>query len=1056
MAVNRYFERTLMPYNPIERPMPFDQLLQAGLMKQQALDRTNAAISEFQEQKMLTGGARTNTAAQQLNQEYGGKASALTDKIMSGEITPDQAAYELRNINKAYNTDAAVKQVLMDQSLMNVSNQAIINEKLRGGRAENPYYDYDSQTFRQAKLDDLRSGRDVIGADNYALLTDPGLFEDFAPIINQLHEEYFTSQGITPGTYAYDGTTGTYKLKQTGKKIGIDPDRLEQLIKNYVTAAPIEESDRMSVQYRIARGKRLGTPYTEQNLIDDLMQANIFRPWMSEEVSEDLSGLGGKGEGSTTDEDPMPVVSGELGAEASGVQYVRTSIYNINPEKPVEGMRDILTSDEGRMKAANTKLGRKGYKIKEGTTLDNPEFLYADGTPVATQDMDDVKEEFQQYKNDINFFEGVERMANEKFQKANGKTIDQFLTETEKKYANDITRWILQAPEDRLFQKSIIGDGLMSEQEEKDMLAEAKSVVPNESDIILSAGNETLLVSLDYLMPDFPTDNVSDYELRLKTFLDKNAEDWERIGSSYYMPNADRATRLRYVPIEYAAQVDTELGKIVDKYVKPAAALEFLQKNEKSVYNTYISAQNEIKTILEENNRYKVGLFLNTLEGKDGRRDHRMLQDNIRNNESLTLRASEGRPGTGEKAGGTVRDLYKALGEEVSAQDFKATAVYLNEGPDGNVQMYARMQWSPRSGTEAEGNIDELEVPGVAGKKSFRDFDVNITTFMDDFFTSDVTLTYQAASLMKDQVYTMQVGETRPVYIPSKYGPAAEVEITRFNTGIDMKGFIYGEDPNGNVIKKDVMEIYRETTGAPSNALMPIDKAAEFAGQVASSAAGVAIKHPDMFDKDGNYLGADIPAKVLDRASQVESTLETNIDALRTAMPNIDPNESNQEVIDQLKKIIGFETAGQYHPNTRNTGKTDDPTGEKATAVGLIQFYEDKGKDQIKTIGKKEYTFAELGRMSIPQQITDVVIPYLAENGSKVKTIDELYFAIFMPAFVGMDKNLTLEDAVAQAESNGVNMEGLQPGDIKASNKAFRQARTLRDILDIVENYRNF
>ena len=1055
MAVNRYFERTLMPYNPIERPMPFDQLLQAGLMKQQALDRTNAAISEFQEQKMLTGGARTNNAAQQLNQEYGGKASALTDKIMSGEITPDQAAYELRNINKAYNTDAAVKQVLMDQSLMNLSNQAIVNERLRAGRAENPYYDYDSQTFRQAKLDELRSGKDVIGADNYALLTDPGLFEDFKGMLAQVHEEYFKEQDLD---VYFDQGTMQYKEKSSNNVVGIDPDRLKQMITQYVTAAPIEDSDMQSVQYRLAKARREGNTYAEQNLIDELMQVTAFKPWMSYQKTEDLSGLGGgKGKGRAgTDEAPMPVVSGELGAEASGVQYVRTSIYNINPEKPVEGMRDILTSDEGRMKAANTKLGRKGYKIKEGTTLDNPEFLYADGTPVATQDMDDVKEEFQQYKNDINFFEGVERMANEKFQKANGKTIDQFLTETEKKYANDITRWILQAPEDRLFQKSIIGDGLMSEQEEKDMLAEAKSVVPNESDIILSAGNETLLVSLDYLMPDFPINNVSDYELRLKTFLNKNAEDWERIGSSYYMPDTDRATRLKYVPIEYAAQVDTELGKVVDKYVKPAAALEFLQKNEKSVYNTYISAQDEIKTILEDNNRYKVGLFLNTLEGKDGRRDHRMLQDNIRNNESLTLRASEGRPGTGEKAGGTVRDLYKALGEEVSAQDFKATAVYLNEGPDGNVQMYARMQWSPRSGTEAEGNIDELEVPGVAGKKSFRDFDVNITTFMDDFFTSDVTLTYQAASLMKDQVYTMQVGETRPVYIPSKYGPAAEVEIPRFNTGIDMKGFIYGEDPNGNVVKKDVMEIYRETTGAPSNALMPIDKAAEFAGQVASSAAGVAIKHPDMFDKDGNYLGADIPAKVLDRASQVESTLETNIDALRTAMPNIDPDESNQEVIDQLQKIIRFETAGQYHPNTRNTGKTDDPTGEKATAVGLIQFYEDKGKDQIKTIGKKEYTFAELGRMSIPQQITDVVIPYLAENGSKVKTIDELYFAIFMPAFVGMDKNLTLEDAVAQAESNGVNMENLQPGDIKASNKAFNQARTLRDILDIVENYRNF
>jgi hypothetical protein len=1046
MAVNRYFDRTLMPYNPIERPMPFDQLMQAGLMKQQALDRTNAAISEFQEQKMLTGGARTNEAAQKLNEEYGGKASDLTNRIMTGEITPDQAAYELRNINKSYNTDAAVKQVLMDQSLMNVSNQAIVNERLRAGRAENPYYDYESQTFRQAKLEDLRAGKEQIGADNYALLTDPGLFEDFKGMLAQVHEEYFKQQDLD---VYFDQGTMQYKEKSSNNVVGIDPDRLNQMITQYVTAAPIEDSDMQSVQYRLAKARREGNEYAEQQLIDELMQVTAFKPWMSTQTTQDLSGLGGRGgRGTKTDEEgPMPTATMELGAESSGIQDVRTAMYNIQEDNPVEGIRELLKSDESRLVAANKRIGVKGYKLKEGSTLDAPEFTYADGTPIAEQDINDVKAEFQQYKNDINFFEGVEKMADDRFRKQNNYGIAEFYDRNYDKYKQFIDSRVLQ-------KASAIDPGPgFTEERAAELAVDLGNDLGLEEPVSINKYNTTLTPQ-EVFGESIPEGlGLGEQKAWLTGKLIENGIN-EKVATEYANKRVGMVKQdyhLNNIPLNLVGSFTTPKGNAVrstlNKHYGKEAALEVLEQKDKVAFEQYKNIDDSVQEILKENAQYKVGLALNTLEGKDGRRDHRMLQDLIRNNESLTLRRTEGTPGSGEKAGGTMRDVYKAMGGNVSAKDFKTGAVYLNEGPDGNVQMYARMQWNPQSGTKTDANIDDIEVNGAKG--SWRDFDVNITDYLDDFFTQDVTMVYHAAALMKDQVYTMQIGDSRNVYIPSKYGPAASINVKKFNTGIELEGSIYGEDPNGNVVKQDIMDYYYETTGAPKGSMIPIKDAAEFAGQAASSAAGVAIKHTDMFDKDGNYIGADVPAKVPQRAEQVTNTLSTNIDKIREVMPNIDPDESNQEVIDQLSKIIGFETAGQYHPNTRNSNDEAN-----TTAIGLIQFFEDPGKDKVKTIKGKEYTFAELGRMSIPQQINDVVIPYLAENGKKVKTIDELYFAVFMPAFIGMDKNMTLEEAVTQAENSGVNMKNLQAADIRRSNPAFSKTRTLREILDIVENYR--
>jgi hypothetical protein len=1077
--------------------MPFDQLLQAGLMKQQALDRTNAAISEFQEQKMLTGGARTNTAAQQLNQEYGGKASALTDRIMTGEITPDQAAYE-RNINKAYNTDPAVKQVLMDQSLMNVSNQAIMNEKLRGGRAENPYYDYDSQTFTQAKLDELRSGKDVIGADNYALLTDPGLFEDFAPIINQLHEEYFTSQGITPGTYAYDGTTGTYKLKETGKTIGIDPDRLEQLIKNYVTSAPIEDSDRMSVQYRIARGNRMGTPYTEQNLIDDLMQANIFRPWMSYQEGEDLSGLGGgKGSGSKKDEEaPLPTVQVELDTFRSEQMDIRNKIYGINEDDPVPGIKKVLT-DKGKAEAVDKKLAIKGYRIKRDASgkidWDNPEFVYAGGPADGNiiefgQDKDAALREYQEFKNDLKFYEGIEAMTRDKFEKAVGKSMDQFVNDILDKHGDRI--------DEKLAEYVTSPPNEASRQLTEQMLSRSKVATGNleaqetlESELGKTYGMDKVLIDYNTMtvnaadvFSDFPVDgSFAERQAFLRSkYTDLGLDDAEaqKFADQRYYPGAgaDKMLNPNKVPLAVLAKAQTPEGNQVRSALRLTfsqdATMDVLKEVDPVSYREYNNI-NEIATnLILENNRYKVGRMMNTQEGKDGDPNDRLLEYTVLRNTSLALKATEGDPGSGEKAGATLGNLYSKTNTAI--EDYQLLSMYFSEGPTGDVQIYGRVMYSPKRSVDAS-EVEEVkegiaEVTGMsvesgeAGRQM--EFDINITdNALGHFVGQDLELIYQAASMMKDHVYTMERGDTRNIYIPGKYGPATDVTINKVASGIVLEGNVYGPDETGDgVMAVPVMEFWqakmkergRDVPGSMKDGkwngtAMSEEDAAEFAALVAESTAGVKRKHKYLFDENGKYVGESVPTRIDERVTQVNETLSENADKMISNFNSVYKNTA-QETVDELLQIMQFETAGTLKPDKRNNNEG------KETAIGLIQFQQDRGKDKIKTIDKKEFTFEELARMSIPNQITKAVVPYLKEVGGNVKSIDDLYFAVFMPVFAGMNKDLTLQEAyeagVAKIGEKG--MKGLDPASLKRSNKYFKEAKTLNDIVTSVRTWGKF
>tara|TARA_R100001463_G_scaffold26997_3_gene62822 strand:+ start:2613 stop:5792 length:3180 start_codon:yes stop_codon:yes gene_type:complete len=1056
-----------MPYNPIERPMPFDQILQAGLMKQQSLDRTLAAVDEFSEQKMLMGGARTLDAAKDLNKKYIGKASDLTNQIMTGAITPEQAGFELRNINKDYNKSNAVKQVLADQGLANLSNQTSVNQRLLANRAENPNWNYETGAFRQENVDDLESGKATIDARGYGVMEDPGLYEDFAAELGQIHEQYIKESGVT--NFYYDQNTGQYKETATNNVIEISEERVKDLINDYVYRGDISETDKQSVLYRMARRKRLDpdNPYDEEDLANDLYQAASFIPYRSTQTTTDMgvSGRGRGGSSSKTDTPPTPTVQLEVQAERSSLQDQRNLIYDINENAPASGIKAMLKDENTRLEAAGKKLGRSGYKLKEGSTVENPEFVYAKtGEPVIPSDpaerkknrwkadFNAAKRELDEYKSDMILYESLLEGVDEKVKRNTGKTFNELVDEVETEYKPEIEKLgiALNSPSgsrpEGFFEslssllpwddEARTGGDISRFVEDQELLKSTiDGIYGKENSVGITKGMGVFIQS-DLLFPNTPENQIAD------KVLEKIAESKYSDGSPIEIPE-DAVNMLRtnpeFVQLSFAQYIDPRLKTVVDTQINPTIALGLLKNKNYSAYQTYVDAQKDMADTLKENNLYKMGRALNTQEGKEGNPTDRAAQFYVRGNPDLVLRDSEGKAGSEEKGGELLQDVYEKTGAR--PDDFQLTVAFMDEGPNGSTQYYGKMIYNPAKA--------DKEIADAVAEAKFNDFDVNITDIAEDLFPGNIELIYQASSMMKDHVYTLDVNQSRDIFIPSNYGPSTKVKVTKSNEGIHLDGFVFGEDANGNITKVSAMDLYYQNNpGIPEGYPMPIDAAAEYAAQVAISAAGVKHKHPNMFDENGVFMGAPVPKEIVDRKKEAREAISSSVSKIKEKFSDV-YEDSDSETIDELMQIIDFETASSFHPNQRNANQGP------GTAVGLIQFYKDKGNELVKTIGGKKFTFAELGRMSIPEQVEKAMVPYLNENGGKVKSIDDLYFAVFMPVFAGMDQKLTLQEAydLGVERIGEERMKNLDPKTLRESNKAFKQARTLEDIIKKVRSH---
>jgi len=244
------------------------------------------------------------------------------------------------------------------------------------------------------------------------------------------------------------------------------------------------------------------------------------------------------------------------------------------------------------------------------------------------------------------------------------------------------------------------------------------------------------------------------------------------------------------------------------------------------------------------------------------------------------------------------------------------------------------------------------------------------------------------------------------------------------------------------------------------------ETAALYATKMVQSHANLTKNYSFLYDKDGEFQGADVSDNVNERFDQARSALTDSATAakLKAALPRMfgDEDASNEQEMERLvntmMKIMEFETGGQLTPYVTNPDKS---------AIGLIQFYQSPGTPLSKTIGGKQYTFAELGRMSIAEQIQGPVIEYLAEVGkNKVSTPEELYLAVFMPALLDYSENSTRKDVDISKMNYDTPLVGIGQdlvnrgriksgfwGDVMAKNPAFQGKRTINDILNTVRQY---
>lgn len=117
--------------------------------------------------------------------------------------------------------------------------------------------------------------------------------------------------------------------------------------------------------------------------------------------------------------------------------------------------------------------------------------------------------------------------------------------------------------------------------------------------------------------------------------------------------------------------------------------------------------------------------------------------------------------------------------------------------------------------------------------------------------------------------------------------------------------------------------------------------------------------------------------------------------------------------VDWLATVISFETAGTFSPTIRNQAGSG--------AFGLIQFMPSTAKGLLGTSTNDEAVRIGLS-MSFEEQLTRMVIPYLARNAGRYKKLSDVYLAIFYPVAMGKPADYVI---------------GAEPGAVYTLNKGF-------------------
>lgn len=1112
MAVNRYFNRTLMPYNPIERPMPFDQILQAGAMKQAAVDNMITSADEFQAQKQLTGGRSTTELASQLNDQYVGRASEIQQALMTGAMDERQAAQQLRSVNRDYNKDQYVKAVLMDQTLTPLAAKTEASEKFIAGLGENANWDYDNNKWMQLTKDEINQGYQLDGS-RYGLVTQPGFYADHAKELSDLVANSYASKNVSVGNIDFN-TGGVYD--KSGNKIEtLSRNKIDKLIWDFTHRQPIEDSDKMSVKYEMMRSERLGQEFDEDGYYNKLSQSAAMMPFIREQESQGLGRIGGSG-GSSGAKDPDTMFGGVYGWAAITTEQGSNALrkHGINEDNSMQmfkGMQKLL-SPEGQISSLNTQLNKRNFALKPGSDPKNPEYIYASsGEALAEPAEIRLAESLAaDHRGDMQFFTNITSNIEKEFKQKYNMEYSEFMADVETRYLPQIEKKIddytnIKNPLNARF-KTVEGQGSDSEQADQ-FKGRIEEVIPELQSSDYMTGSESknfTNIPFNALFPDWKTtnffssegfDSSLDSPIKRKKHFVKNSlmergiSEEDATKFSQQMETYDQGVptdlmtggggtgsfdqlRATSVPLSMVAEFNTPQGQAIknilfDKY-GDAAAVEVLKKEDRGAYDMYTETRTKFSDRINAFNTSKTGLYMDP----ETNEMHEKFENSVmRAIDTRAVRLRADKAFSGDKSGAFFKDV---LPEGTAAKDYRLAQLYLDRDEDGEWAWYGTMQHWATGNT----NTDAAQKALASVAESTKDFpggraviDIKLDDMTAGLLPTDVKTLGTTIETFKAQVYSLGPNEPFEIELPSQMGPHLKVKATKFSSGIKMEGDVFVRE-GGEIKKMNIMEAYRrEEAGKgnnlPENALFQDEEtAAIYATKMVQSHANLTENYSFLYDKDGEFQGSDVPDDINERFDQARGALTNTATAakIRESLPNLfgDDEASNEQEMDRLVntmlQIMSFETGGQLTPYVTNPDKS---------AIGLIQFYQSPGTPLSKTIGGKQYTFAELGRMSIADQIQGPVIEYLAEVGkNKVSTPEELYLAVFMPALLDYSENSTRDD-VDTSKMNydtplvGIGQDLTNRGRIKkgfwanamAKNPAFKGKRTINDILNTVRQY---
>lgn len=1077
MAVNRYFNRTLMPYNPIERPLPFDQILQAGMLKQQSLDNTVAAAEEFKAQKQLIGGAQTTQLAQDLNTEYFSEADMLQSQLRSGEVNAGQAAARLGAISTRYSQDPYVKEVLMDQAdpVRGIAAAAGVDPDLIAKKAINPNFNYETNTWHQKTKGDIDKGWHA-GETNYGLLKDPGFLEDHATLIAQLTADSMSKKHGVP--VGLDMNSRMFYNQNTGEKLeALTPEKVNEMVDNYVYGPQysdpldLEKSDRTSVKFRLAQAKMEGGKYERDDYANEFKRNMSFfyfnKMGMTDQTTARSAGRSKTG---STKTDFSQGAATYIDVTTAGKDIVDK--YEIPRETALEHLERITGDEVEYQKMFHRHSGP--YKLDPESTMDDPKFVYSETGKEVTkrQDLYAAKNLKSEFDEDMSVLKLVGRKSDkiiEEQTRGRYTSVEDFRVKVTDKYLPAIEELLYDKAADGSVSIGIVGNANYERSQSQwisDVQGFKREVnqILGTKDGVLAGGKNTWTDSNSIFDPDWSDlgqgegagvyVDVSNY-FRANATRDemsatiKNALESKGINLTVDQQSSITRNLGRETPvlnIAFAAEMNDGIRKSVEKYMYPGIALQVMEEANDPDGDAYRNAMKTMNDLLDSHNSFRLGVIMNP-----DNEFHKEIVHAASTTGRLALKSEEGTVGSGDKAGDTLAGALAGTG--AIADDYKLTVVYPDLDPQGNYTWYGVMKYSPR-GKRDEGVAEALQ-GGDYG--DLTEVSVNLDDKILAASELDLEFMGRTSDVIRNKVFFMEPEETQPLKIPSMgYGPAINMNITKYGDGFELDGDMYTAAPNGEVMKVSIMEWWKQAQSINPRGLDLIKDEGTAANIISSalmSVQQVKKQYTYLYDDNGNYLGADIPPPtpegIIERKSILGNTLISEIDEFKEAFKNL-KGVDNADLVESLVDIIGFETDYQYSPSTMN----DD-----YSAIGLIQFHRDDKDVQHKTIGGKQYNFVDLARMSIEEQVQGPMLEYFKETGSKVDDLGELYLSVYFPAALrdGYDESTTFLEIANDLYKAG-NLPGQDNGmtpstyvqTLQTANPSFAKAGTVGDVLDNV------